>query len=130
MLRKVRYVYSTLYTPPLYFCSLFIISHCNSFVIVIIIILYHHYVLRFIIIVALFHFFIAKYERIFKFFIIDHLRQTFDFAPTLFYFILFYFFFLITLKGYQLRERKLCIKKIPLVARPCKEDSRRNKRKN
>ena len=41
-------------------------------------------------------------------------------------FFLFFNFFYYTFKGYWLREKKLSIKKIPLVARPCKEDSRIN----
>ena len=34
--------------------------------------------------------------------------------------------FFFTFKGYWPRENKLSIKEIPLVARSCKEDSRRN----
>ena len=47
-----------------------------------------------------------------------------DVSNDSFYF-LFYFIFYI--KRVLAKGKKLSIKKIPLVARPCKEDSRRNK---
>ena len=44
-------------------------------------------------------------------------------------FFLFIYLFFFTLKGYWLRGKKIKYKKkIPLVAKPCKEDSRRNKK--
>ena len=36
------------------------------------------------------------------------------------------FFYIYTFKGYWLRDNKNTLKNIPLIARPCKEDSRRN----
>ena len=53
------------------------------------------------------------------------------FVSNLIIVVVFFLFFVVvvfTLKGYWLRGKKLSIKKIPLVARPCKEDSRKNKK--
>ena len=38
-----------------------------------------------------------------------------------------FIYFFVTLKGYWLRDNRNTLKNISLVARPCKEDSRRNR---
>ena len=69
--------------------------------------------------------FISDYVPVGK--LASSLLHTHTHTHTYTYKILIFFF---TLKGYWLRDNKNTFKKIPLVAKPCKEDIRRNTSKN